>query len=553
VKKIPLPLPHLLLLALFAYLMFFFRLGGIGLVGPDEPRYAQIAREMLASGDFVTPRLLGAPWFEKPVLFYWFTALFYQLFGIHEYAARLLSALAGCFGLYCAYRLGSRLLSPRGGLYAGLILACSPLYFSLARAASMDMLLTATLTGAWTFLYFWLFPSLPPGGGFPRPLLLLGFYGMLGCSVLAKGPVGILLVGGMLAIFLVITRRWRLLSALHLPWGFLVVLGVTLPWYYLCYQANGYLFIQEFLVRHNLERFITDRYQHLQPFWFFLVVILAGFFPWSLHLASSFRKCLAHAFRGSVGEEGEKTLYLWLWVLVPFLFFSFSRSKLPGYILPVSPALALLAASEFTRAAAHNTASESRGFFQAAYFQAGFLIILGIALPLAAPYLNLNLRPDTPLLAPVLVLTGIAGFLSARKRKPVGLLRAFLAGALVLVLLLGWRVLPRLDRSESQRQLAGLLRQQGLAHYPIYLWEVSRRVEYGLDYYLNAKTRLVYSLKDLEKARERKVVLIFPARRGKVPPLSRFREESRIVFQEQAIVTMAGGEAEPGPGSADSS
>jgi 4-amino-4-deoxy-L-arabinose transferase-like glycosyltransferase len=550
VKKNSSSIPHLLLLALFAYLLFFFQLGGIGLVGPDEPRYAQIAREMLESGDFITPRLLGTPWFEKPVLFYWFTALFFHLFGIQEFAARLISAIAGSLGLYFTYRLGAHFLSPRGGLLASLILACSPLYFSLAHAASMDMLLSATLTGAYTFLYFWLFqdPVSPAGPSQKTPWLLVGFYWMLGLSVLAKGPVGIVLVGGTLAIFLLVTQKWRLLSSLHLPLGLLVVLGVTVPWYYLCYLANGYLFIQEFIIRHNIERFITDRYQHLQPFWFFLAVILAGFFPWSLHLASSFRRCLARSLRGTLKGEGEKDFFLWLWILIPFLFFSFSRSKLPGYILPISPALALLVASKFEHVIPRSTAPETKGFFRSAYLQAVIMIILGIALPLAIPHLNLDLRPDIPILVPVLLLMGTAGFLSARKRKPMGLLRAFLAGILLIVLFLTGRALPRLDRSESQRQLAGLLRQQGLEQYPIYLWNISRRVEYGLDFYLNAKTRLVYSLKDVEKAKERKVLLILPSQKAEIPHLFRFREETRFAFQDKVIITMAAGAAEPNPG-----
>jgi 4-amino-4-deoxy-L-arabinose transferase-like glycosyltransferase len=143
-----------LLLLLVSYLQFFHQLGGLGLVGPDEPRYAQVAREMAASGDFVTPRLHGEPWFEKPILYYWMAAAAFKALGVSELAARLPSAMAGLLGVVAVFLVGRHWVSTRCGLAAALILASSPMYLSLARAASTDMILTSALAMSLACIYF---------------------------------------------------------------------------------------------------------------------------------------------------------------------------------------------------------------------------------------------------------------------------------------------------------------------------------------------------------------------------------------------------------------
>ena len=150
---------YLLLLLPFIYVQIFYGLGTLGLVGPDEPRYAEVSKEMLRNGDYVTPRLSGEPWFEKPILYYWITTLSFHLFGLNESAARLASALAAVLGILAVVLVGYDWIGLRGGVNAALILSSCILYFSLARAASTDMLLTGTLTAAWAGFYFVLFPT----------------------------------------------------------------------------------------------------------------------------------------------------------------------------------------------------------------------------------------------------------------------------------------------------------------------------------------------------------------------------------------------------------
>ncbi len=499
-------------LALLAYLLFFHRLGGIGLVGPDEPRYAQIAREMMDSGNYITPRLFHEPWLEKPVLFYWGAALACKIWGVGEASVRLTSALSGLLGLIFLFFVGKDFISKSGGFIATAILASSILYFSLARAASMDMLLTVCLLGAWSGLYFSLFENgdLPKSGWRRFKIPQLGLYAFLGLSVLAKGPVGIVLLGAVFCLHLLLSRRWVLFSKLWLFPGLLVFLLVALPWYWLCYRENGFVFIEQFLIQHNLERFTTDRYQHSQPLWFYGAVLGAGFFPWIFHLPTS----LHHAWRNLKKlphTRDGRELFIWLWILVPFLFFSFSRSKLPGYILPAIPPLSLLIAREYTRIKdGSGDSSEIKWFNLMSYLQAGALIFLAIYSPISGITGKLDIEPQHLILpSTTLLIMGLAVAYFTFRHRIGGLLACQWAGMAVIVLYLSLAVFPFADRKESQRQFSDFLkRESGWHGQPVYLFYLSRRVEYGLDFYLNQKTRSIYSWEELEKGKGREIFVI---------------------------------------------
>ena len=384
---------HLLLILGFVWILFFLGLGGLGLVGPDEPRYAQIAREMAVSGDYVTPRYFGEPWLEKPVLYYWLAAAAYGLFGVNEFAARLPSALAAVLGVFCVYLVGRQREGPSEGLFSCLVLAASILYFSLARAASTDMVFSAAMAVAWAALFFLLFGGKglwrePPASGSQRGLLLT-FYAFLGLATLAKGPAGLVLPLVSLAVFLALTGRMELAARFRPVAGVLVLLAVVLPWYGLCTLANGWGFVEEFLIRHNLERFFTDRYEHPQPLWFFPAVALIGFFPWSLQLIPSARGLFRHGDRWR-SLAGAQDLFLWLWLLTPLVVFSLSRSKLPGYLLPAAPAMALLIGHQVRLWLRPGPGDPRPPWFKDFFvYQALCLVVTGLALPFYATRLNL--------------------------------------------------------------------------------------------------------------------------------------------------------------------
>ena len=488
---------HFLLILLFCGVQFFLSLGDLGFVGPDEPRYAQVAKEMLVSGDYVTPQYFGEPWLEKPSLYYWLTATAYFLFGISEFSARLASALAATLGVLCVYLLGSRRSQPREGLIASLILATSMLYFSLARAGSMDMLFCSALTVSWTSLFFIIFGKnrlwTDSSTNQTHWGLLALFYIFLGVAVLAKGPLGLILPVGSLVILLGFTGKLYLLSKLKPFTGLLIVVVVALPWYWLCYQANGWVFIEEFLLQHNLERFFTDRYQHAQPMWFFLVVVLVGFYPWSFQMFPAVWRLFRVRNSWKSSSVGEN-LYLWLWFLIPMIFFSLSHSKLPGYLLPAAPAIALIIAREIELWLNRKPSDVRRIWLKDVFFYQAFTVFLvGLVLPFEVDKLNLPVHSFILQTTSLLVGTGLIALLLYWRNHRRCLVACYVLALSLSVFFVTQQAFPRVDATQSSRQLAMFLQQQGLVNQRVFVFGISRNVAYGLSYYLNTKVEIIYS------------------------------------------------------------
>ena len=272
----------------------FGHLGAIGLVGPDEPRYAWIARAMASTGDWVTPRLYGQPWFEKPVLYYWAAALGFLLHLPAEWAARLPSAFAALAAAIAIGWLGWKFYGGRGRpltssrLLAPLIFSTSVAAIGFARAAGPDMLFAATLTLAIASAAV----VLRQQGAFLNPpresqdrrasdsLALAIFGGALGLAVLAKGPAAVVLAGGAVGMWALATRRWREALRLAHPVAIAAFCVVALPWYVLCAKRNPD-FLRVFIFQHNFERYLTPIFQHRQPFWYFVPISILGLLPWT--------------------------------------------------------------------------------------------------------------------------------------------------------------------------------------------------------------------------------------------------------------------------------
>jgi len=335
-----------LLYGLILYAVFFSGLGAIGFVGPDEPRYADVARAMLRSGDYITPRLFGEPWFEKPPLYYWLAALFFRL-GIDEISARLPSAVAAAAFLALWFWFADKYYSRRAAILSSIMLGTSAGYIGFARAAAMDMLLTATLGAALVFLAIWLWDD--------EPRALYWFYAFLGLATLAKGPLAVGLAGLLFAGFVAHYRHWRAIRHILLTPALACFAVVALPWYLLCYRANGQPFFQEFFIKHNVERFTSAAaIGHGQPFWFYVPVIVAAIFPWSPLLLLPARQILRNGWEKTF--ESPRITFLACWVVLPFTFFSLSQNKLPGYLLPLLPPLTLWIASALeTEAPSHES------------------------------------------------------------------------------------------------------------------------------------------------------------------------------------------------------
>jgi len=328
---------------------YLFGLGRLSLVGPDEPRYAEVAREMLARHDWITPTLGGHPWFEKPALLYWLMIASYRALGVNEYAARLGPAICGLLTAAFVFWLGrtvartNAVTEPERTAYLGewiaLIFLSSFGAIAFSRAASFDIVLTMSLTGALCCFFTWQVANSNSRNG---PWLLAAFYLFVGLSLLAKGLVGIVLPFGIIGAYFLILREWPTRRfAFSLLWGLPLTLLVAACWYGPMIYLHGGTFIDQFIVQHHFARFLSNKYHHPQPFYFYLPVILLMVLPWPIVLIAS----LASLRRWSRREKSAIDLmraFALAWALVPLLFFSLSKSKIPGYVLPVIPAAALL-------------------------------------------------------------------------------------------------------------------------------------------------------------------------------------------------------------------
>ena len=342
----------------FGFALFFLLYGqipvlggdGLGLVGADEPRYAQIAHEMLDRFDAaptlkarlsacVTPYLYGHPWLEKPALYYWRAMFVFQDFGVHDWTARLPSA-SFAFIMVALIYLHMRRFRPGGHLDAAIITVACAGIIGFARGASTDMQMAAPLAIGLLGWYAWYETD--------SKFWLFDIYFFTGVATLAKGPVAPFLALVIVAAFAFLRKDLSILKRSFWWPGALLYLAIVLPWF-IAVQHQNPTFFREFFLEHNLERFATNRYQHAQPFWYYLAVALLAVMPWTVIAVRAF----ADGIQTSVCEWRLRHFgqckpcanrpgdafpeFLVIWALIPIVFFSFSQSKLPGYILPSIP------------------------------------------------------------------------------------------------------------------------------------------------------------------------------------------------------------------------
>ncbi len=324
----------LLLLATLA-ILWFGNLDYRKLVRPDEGRYAEIPREMAASGDWLTPRLNGLKYFEKPPLQYWATAVAYEVFGEHHWTVRIWPALTGFAGIVLTYVIGAKLFGALAGLYAALILASSLGYVLVAHVATLDMGLTFFMTLALGGLLIGLRQQSPPAE--TRLWMHLAWAGMA-LAVLSKGLIGVLLPAMVLVAYIVLARDFGALRRLHWWTGGLLFLALAAPWFVAVSIANPGFF-DFFFIHEHFQRFLTKGHRRPGPWWYFFPILALTILPWlSILCAALVRSWKA---RGAAAEFQPQRLLL-LWSVLIFAFFSVSGSKLPSYIMPIYPALALL-------------------------------------------------------------------------------------------------------------------------------------------------------------------------------------------------------------------
>jgi len=333
-------------LLLFAIIIAFYLygLGKLPLLGPDEPRYAQVAREMFLTGDLITPTLGHHTWFEKPALLYWMIAGSFKVFGVNEWAARFGPALCGLLTIAAVCFVGREIdrEEPRGFAFWGAVVTASCLgLIVFSRAASFDVVITMTTT--WSLAFFLLHELRN------KRSLLVGFYVFVGLSLLAKGLVGIVIPFGVVGFYYLLRRAWPSRSVLvSVMWGVPLALVVSAIWYGPVIARHGWTFIDEFFIQHHFARYVSNKYHHPQPIYFYPVIILMLALPWTPHLIVALAKVRGWTWRGGDSLSVVRVFSL-AWLLLPIVFFSFSGSKLPGYVLPAIPAIALLVSDRLTR------------------------------------------------------------------------------------------------------------------------------------------------------------------------------------------------------------
>ena len=317
-------------------IVWFYTLGARTLVPTDEGRYAEMAREMVATGDWITPRLNAIKYFEKPPLQVWMTALAFKLFGLGEWQARLWTGLCGLFGVLLTAYTGSRLFNPRIGIMAGTVLGSSLYWAAMGHINTLDMGLSGMMTLSLCGL---LLAQRDDASEKERRHWMLACWAGMALAVLSKGLIGVVLPGAVLVLYTLLSRDWKIWTRLHIGLGLLIFFAITAPWFVLVWLKNpehpGFFFIHE-----HIQRFTSKVHHREGPWYYFIPILLLGILPWLGVLAQSL-------WRGrdtnTSGFQPKTMLLVWSGFI--FFFFSISGSKLPSYILPIFPALALLIAT----------------------------------------------------------------------------------------------------------------------------------------------------------------------------------------------------------------
>ncbi|HEX7296191.1 MAG TPA: glycosyltransferase family 39 protein [Pyrinomonadaceae bacterium] len=498
-----------ILLFLIIVAFYFYGLGQMPLVGPDEPRYAQVAREMFMRGDLITPTLGGHTWFEKPALLYWLMIAGYKIFGVTEFAARFGTALCGLLTVVAVAILThgfERSNSESAGLNWWSTMAAATGFGMIvfSRGATFDIVVTMTLTWAFTF-YFLHERALSLKN---KRLLLVGFYAAVGLSLLAKGLIGIVVPVGVIGLYHLVQRRWPSRGLLvSVLWGFPISLLIAAVWYGPVISRHGWTFINDFFIQHHFARYVSDRYQHPQRIYFYIPILLMLTVPWTGFVIDAFARL---SFRKADTRNAAASLNVFAasWIIFPLVFFSFSGSKLPGYLLPAIPAAAILIGERMMRV---SSGTGSRWPVIASGVIAVVLAVGGIYYAFNSGALSVSAAVliSLPMLVAGLIAVMFSRFATA----------ALLAVALGSVLTLGLVVrfaAGEFAERQSTKQLLAVADARGFGSAPLFIrrddrspeFYASSRVVYGAD----GEPERLEAIKDIvaetERRGERILVLV---------------------------------------------
>jgi len=449
---VPRKIPRLAWLAIpLAWFLYLYRLDGAGMLGPDEPRYASISREMARSGDWITPRLWGTPWFEKPALLYWISGAGFRLGLGPDLAPRLPVALLALAFLGFYWWILNREFGCRAAWFASMILGTSAAWVGYSQVGVTDVPMSSTFSAAMLLALPWIRRG--------ETRFLPAASALLGLAVLAKGLVPLALAAPLALRFRSVRDLLR--PAVLAP--FLIVAG---PWYFLCYLRNGDVFFEELFIRHHWQRITSDALLHVRPWWYYPPVLAGLLLPWT--------PLVPVLARRSVWSDPRRR-FLLIWILFGLVVFSISVNKLAGYVLPLFPAIAALVAVSM------DELENAHGWLTAC---ALLLIVYPIAGP-AAPAAVANGISGATLppfhwtwLSP-LVVVAAAWILESRGRR-IAALASIAAGAAAGVAFLKFTTAPELDRVASARNLWAEIQPRAAT---VCIDNINRAWRYGLNYY----------------------------------------------------------------------
>ena len=416
------------------------------LLDPDEPVYAETAREMLQFQDFISPRIYGDFWYDKPPMYYWLVAASFKMFTIGEFAARFPSAFLAVSGTVLVYLSGRKLFNERAGLLAALVLTTSLEYFYLGNAAVTDMTLTFFLTAALlSFLH--------------RKYYLL--YGFAALAVLTKGPVAIFFCGVIISLYMIMTGNLNRLKRMKLISGGVLFALIALPWYVVMHSLHGMVFIDTFLGIHNVTRFLQPEHASGAVWYYYIPVLAAGFFPWSAFLVRAFLSGLKEK-----GEYRHTCVFLVIWASVVFLFFSISQTKLVSYILPMYPPLALMTGYYFD-----GVWTEKR--YKALHCYAGVFgivaALLSAALYYAGTAVMTELLPSVKVLTIILTAMAVSVLFQSLRHSFCAVFATHVLGMTVFLAFLMTQALPMIAPEFSLKAFVNEFKQHYDAQAPVYV------------------------------------------------------------------------------------
>ncbi len=509
---------HAGLLAGLCLLLYFVNLGRWDLWNPDEPRYAQVTREMVTGGDWILMHFNGNVYPDKPPLFFWFVALSSLVWqGFGSFAVRFPAAVFGTLTVLLTYFLGRQLYSPRGAFLSALILATSVQFAYLSMRANLDTTLAFFTTASMTCFWMWYRGR----EGERHPWIILGFYAGMALATVTKGPVGFIFPVLVCVTYLVLQKNWRVVRAMRLPSGLALLVAMVLAWYVPALTRGGEDYFSATFFKHTIARY-AEGWSHPQPVYYYLYNFPFNFLPWTFFLPAAIALGVSKEATG----KRQEFLFLLIWCIVIFLFFSFAKGKRGLYLIPLFPAAALMVGRAWEDLLEGRSPARSGWISFATYGLTALLVIIG----LGAPWIVLRLFPSYFLNSlPVAFVLAAAGaaFSLLYRRGHLGMMFALLVGMMTAgILYTSGVIFPLVNPYKSARFISQEIATQmnpgdklgvfgeGTGPYNFYTGIVpivEFRAEDEVLHFLRSPDRVLclFTAKDFEHLREV----------GKIPPV----------------------------------